>query len=262
MRSVKALVWAGSVMVAAACAILGPSDLEWRRLPQDIRTGAAEMAITPVEPEVSREEVSEAVRALVEGAPFCISWPALWMEGGRQTAFVVRFDLMARDWGSDVALESERRMQEFLDWGFLTKRARPEIDARAFEFSLTSEGRSYLRGRPSGNVQASFCPSAGLRLVEITELEWGEFACGNLRAHFSYSADTWPDWARTPEARARLAAAHPPAGAAPRGVVSLSRQWFRPSLLPSGRRNGGLSSVCYDRERGRVVGDDLDLHAP
>jgi hypothetical protein len=48
-------------------------------------------------------------------------------------------------------------------------------------------------------------------------------------------------------------------GVASQGTVTLGRQWFRRSVLPSDRNNGELRSVCYDGARQRVVGDDLEL---
>jgi hypothetical protein len=50
-------------------------------------------------------------------------------------------------------------------------------------------------------------------------------------------------------------------GAVSEGTVSLSRQWFRHDRLPRGSRNGELRSICYDAQRQRVVGDDLNLQA-
>ena len=154
-------------------------------------------------------------------------------------------------------------MQEFVDLGFLTRRERPDLGPGAVEFALTREGTAYLRGSPYGGQRPSFCAPAGRRLVEISSMEWGEFACGSLRVRFTHVANEWPAWARTESARARMAETWAPLGTGVAGTVSLGRQWFRPTEVPSGMsRNGGLRSLCYDAARERITGDDLDLSAP
>ncbi len=250
-------------LAAAGCAsMLSPPEAN--RPPFAIRTGIAEMVIDRVEPGVSREEVAAAVQAMVGAAPVCFPWPTLWLEGDdRRNIFRVRFDLMTRDWGADVAQASALRMQEFVDLGFLTRRERPDLGAGAVEFALTREGTTYLRGSPYGGQRPSFCAPAGRRVLEISNMEWGEFACGSLRVGFTHVADEWPAWARTETSRARMVATWAPLGAPVAGTVSLGRQWFRPTDVPASMsRNGGLRSLCYDAARERITGDDLDLNAP
>jgi hypothetical protein len=46
------------------------------------------------------------------------------------------------------------------------------------------------------------------------------------------------------------------------GVVTLSRQWFRPDVLPAGMTNGALNSACSDAGHRNIIGNDLNLNAP
>jgi hypothetical protein len=263
MPSAKAITWLGALIIMAACAGMPPPDPMVLLMPSEIRRGFVESAIAPVEQDVSREEIEQTIGSLVQSAPVCIPWPTLWLEGDdRRTVFVARFDLMARDWGEDLAAESERRMAEFVQQGFLSVRQRPDLGARAMEFSLTPEGRTSLRGSPYGGERPSFCPSAGRRLVEITSMEWGRFDCGSLHVRFTHIADAWPAWAQSEDARARIESEWGPLGTMLDGSVTLARRWFRRDRLPTGVRNGALQSVCYDATRNEVVGDDLALNAP
>ena len=250
-------------VVAAGCASLLPPPGAIRP-PFAIRAGIAEMVIERVELGVSREEVAAAAQAVIGAASACFPWPTLWIEGDdRRNIFRVRFDLMTRDWGAEVAQASALRMQDFVDLGFLTRRERPDLGAGAVEFALTREGTAYLRGSPYGGQRPSFCAPAGRRLVEISSMEWGEFACGSLRVRFTHVGEEWPAWARTERARARMVETWAPLGAPIAGTVSLGRQWFRPNEVPAEMsRNGGLRSLCYDAARGRITGDDLELNAP
>lgn len=263
MPSARAIVWMCFAAVVAACETLPAPDPLTRLMPREIRSGAADMALTSVEQDVPREEVAQAVGALVAQAPVCLAWPTLWLEGSdRRSVYLARFDLMARDWGAEVATESRSRMQDFVDMGFLTMRERSEIGPNVVEYSLTREGSQHLQGTPyGGSGRPSFCSPSQRRLVEITNLEWGQFTCGSLRVQFTHVADAWPDWARTERTRAYLAATWAPIGAVSEGSVSLARQWFRHDRLPRGARNGELRSVCYDAQRERVAGDDLQLQA-
>ncbi len=230
--------------------------------PREIRLGQAEMATQGVEPGVSPSEIASVVGAMVADARVCMPWPALWLDQEqRRSVFHVRFDLMARDWGADVAAASETRMREFVESGFLTRRERPDLGVGAATYTLTPEGAGALRGSPYGGARPQFCGASGRRLAEITALEWGEFACGNLRVGFTHVADDWPAWARTEAARARVLQTWGPIGSVAPGSVTLSRQWFRRAALPRGRGNGELRSVCYGAREGRVLGDDLDLNA-
>jgi|CXWL01.1.fsa_nt_gi hypothetical protein len=265
MTATKAIVWVlggALALTMSACASLTPTP-EFMRIPRDIRTGAAEMVIERVEQDVSREEVAQALGVMIARAPVCMSWPGLWLEGDdRRNVFFARFDLMARDWGQGIADESERRMQEFVELGFLTKRERPEIGAGAFEYTLTPEGSDFLHGTPYGGDRPSFCAPSQRRLAEIVAIEWGNYDCGGMRVRFTHVADDWPTWARTDGARARVAEAWAPIGAVASGAVTLSRQWFRQNQLPEGvSKNGELRSLCYDSADDRVTGEDLDLRA-
>jgi hypothetical protein len=232
------------------------------RMPMEVRIGTATMVIQEVERDVSRDEVTAAVQALIGDAPVCLSWPALWIQSiERRSLVLVRFDLMARDWGEEAAAGAEARMQDFVDLGYMTKRERTDLAVRAMEFSLTPEGRRHLQGLVGSGGRPTFCGPAQRRLVEITSMEWGRFPCGTLHVRFSHVADDWPSWAQTEGVRARLAATLPAAGQAANGEVSLSRQWYRPFDLPEGVQNGALRSICYNEERNRVTGNDLVLFA-
>ncbi len=265
MSSARAILWvAGAlvVMAAGACASLLPTPNPFRA-PRDIRSGAAEMVIERVEQGVSREEVTEIVQNMVARETICLAWPTLWIEGDDQRdVFLVRFDRMARDWGAEVTAASTQRMQEFVDLGFLNRRERGDIGAGAVEFTLTNEGRRFMRGSPYGGERPAFCAPGQRRLVEIASLEWGAFACGSLRVRFTHVADAWPAWARTEGARAHIAESWAPIGVVADGTVSVSRQWFSRTQIPAGMaRNGELRSLCYDPVRERITGDDLDLNA-
>lgn len=263
-RPVSALALGALVLSLSACAsvIDAPSPEEFRRMPPEIRTGAAEMLLEPVEGTVSRDEVAVAVQRLVSAAPACMPWPGLWLSANdRRSVYVARYDLMARDWGADVASESRARMEEFVALGFLGQRERPDLGPDAFQYDLTEQGASALRGTPYGGERPSFCGPLERRLVEITALEFGDYPCGNLLVRFTHVADGLPSWARTAGAQARVNQLAAPVGVVANGTVSLRRQWFRPGATPEGRDNGALDSVCYDSMRGELRGDDLDLAA-
>lgn len=266
MLSVK-MIWASAAMLAlVACAEQSAARLEYERMPRELRTGGAAMAVGRVEAEVSREEVADAVRSLVERAPLCLDWPGLWLQGNdRRRVYIVRFDLMRRDWGGQVAVEGTQRMQEFVDAGFLLARERPDIGPGAVEYTLTTEGARYLVGTPYAGVgRPKFCAPARRRMIEITGIEWGQSACGNLRVAFTHVAEAWPIWARTDGVRSRIAEGFGPLGVVATGNVTLGRQWFRPNEVPNDMpRNGALRSVCFDAQHQRIVGDDLTLnHGP
>lgn len=232
------------------------------RVPRELLLGA-DMVIQRVEPEVTRAEVSEAVQQLVAGARICTPMPAVWLAAAERAGkFVVRFDLMQRDWGADVAFGAQARMEELVAMGFLTRREATEVGAGAVEYTLTREGRLYLRGAIDSGQRPAFCAPAERRLVEITAMDWGQFPCGTVRVRFTHTADAWPYWARSDSAQQRLAQAWPPLGENGYGEVSLSRQWFRTGELPRGVRNGALVSACLDNDRQRVIANDLNLSAP
>lgn len=259
-----AMLAPGLALAVAACADLG-LDLPAStgpRPPAEIRSGAAEMALQAVERDIPAEEIARSVQRLVEEAQICMAWPALWLEDtGRRAQFLVRYDLMARDWGSEISAESAARMQEYVDLGFLTPQARPGIGPGVALYTLSSTGQTAMQGSPYGGARPSFCGPSGRRVQEITNVEWGEFDCGNLRVSFTHIADDWPVWARTESARARIAQTWSPPGQSLAGRVTLSRQWYRRGSLPSGNfQNGSLRSVCFDPVRTRFAGSDLDLN--
>jgi hypothetical protein len=247
---------------SAAAPSFAPTVASWTptaRMPASIRNGIATMVVQAVEPNVSREEVTAAVQGLIFNAPACIQMPALWLEqSDRPNEYLVRFDLMARDWGEPAAAGAAARLDEFIDLGFFTKRDRPSVGPGVVEITMTASGRVHIRGRISPGVRPSFCGPSERRLVEITSMEFGRFPCGTLRVHFTHVADDWPTWARGDAARARLAANWPQPGESGEGTVSLGRQWYREDSVPRGFENGSLQSLCYQRER-RVADDDLDL---
>ncbi|MBX3511849.1 MAG: hypothetical protein KF700_11655, partial [Hyphomonadaceae bacterium] len=103
------------VLALASCAAAGPPPAPLApapaasgpQMPREIRAGLADMVVQAVEAEPPEAEVAEAVAALVRAAPACAPWPALWIEGGeRRSYFLVRYDLMTRDWGEEVAAEA------------------------------------------------------------------------------------------------------------------------------------------------------------
>ena len=256
------LAGAALAVAVGGCAIAdAPSVAEFQRVPREIRTGVADMMIEPVEPTVSREEIFAAVQAQVQRETLCFSWPGLWLDASnRRNFYFARFDLMARDWGQDVADTSRARMQEFIELGFLIARERPDIAPGVIEYTLTSEGVAYLRGSPYGGERPSFCAPSQRRVVEVTAMEWGQFPCGSLHVRFNHIADDWPTWARTESARTRISAEWAPVGVTTPGSVSLGRQWYRRDSMPEGmEQNGALRSLCYDASRERVIGEDLQL---
>ena len=258
------LACAALVLTVTACAVGAsiPADPEFARMPREIRIGAADMVIEPVNQDVSREEVAAAVQAAVARETLCFPWPGLWLDASdRRSFFYARYDLMARDWGADVAAASRQRMQEFVDLGFMVARERPDRGLDVVEYTLTTDGEAYLRGSPYGGGRPSFCAPSQRRVIEITRMDWGQYDCGNLHVTFRHVADDWPAWARSESARSRVASTWAPPGVESEGSISLSRQWFRRGQLPPDRENGELRSLCVDSSRQRVIGDDLDLAA-
>lgn len=260
--------WFGALaaLIAVGCSSGGETQqTAGRRMPRELIEGRGTMVIQAVEQGVSREEVSQAVQSLVTSAPVCMRWPSVWLEltEASSSVFNIRFDLMARDWGEDTAVEGEQRMDEFVAMGLLTKRDRPNIGPRVVEFRLTEEGSDLLQGslrRESGGA-VSFCGPAERRVLEIVSMEWGQYDCGSLRVRFTHVGDAWPAWAHTPAARAYLEARWPALGQPMEGSVSLSRLWYPDErLVPRAMgRNGALRSLCYDASRDRGYGDDLRL---
>jgi hypothetical protein len=247
-------------LALSACANIDlPSNDEFVRLPLDVRTGAANTVIERVESTVDRVEVQAAVQQLVTNAPICFPWPGLWLDNStRRNVYYARYDRMSTDWGSEFAGASRARMREFVDMGFLTAVDRPDLGVGVVEYVLTPEGDRFLRGTPYGGARPQFCPNAQRRVVEITNMQWGQYPCGSLRVRFTHVADDYPTWARTDASRQRVDATWSVVGMPSEGEVSLSRHWYRPNLLPSGQTNGALKSLCLDTAR-NVIGDDLTL---
>lgn len=230
------------------------------RMPRDVRSGAIDMAIQRVEPEIGAEEIRAAVQAQLDRETMCFPWPSIWLAAGeRRRVFIVRFDLMERDWGSDIAERARVRMQEFVDMGLLTPRDLPNLGPGAVEFRLTAEGDAALQGSASSG-RLSFCVPSQRRVVEVTSTEFGTFACGTVFVRFTHSADAWPTWARTQTAQQRVMENWAPIGSTGEGAVSMSRQWFSADP-PDGRENGQLRSLCYDAARRETRGEDMELFA-
>lgn len=252
-----ALTMTACAATSAVAPADGASEGTTAHMPREIRLGAAAMVIQRVEDDVTREEVLATITPMIENAPVCMRWPALWMEQTRRTSLVVRYDLMTRDWGADAATAARARMDEFVEMGFM--QAEAGADPGTLTYVLTETGMQYLDGLIEPGRRPSFCAPSERRLVDITAMEWGQYPCGTLHVTFTHVIDDWPSWARTQSVRERLAASWPALGAPSEGSVSLSRQWFRRQDLPPGAQNGGLRSACYDARRQEVVGDDLSL---
>ena len=262
-HAIRWIALSSLVLALGACAGDIPSRDEFMRVPNAIRTGAAETVIERVEDTVDRAEVAAAVQALVAAAEICYPWPGLWLDASdRRNFYFARYDLMSRDWGVDITSASQQRMREFVDLGFLVARERPDMAPGIVEYSLTSEGAAALRGTPYGGARPQFCPASQRRVTEITEMQFGQFACGSLHVRFTHVADAWPTWARTGAARQRVDATWAPVGVPINGEVTLGRQWFRHGAAPPGIQNGAMRSLCLDSSRQNVVGDDLNLNAP
>ncbi|MEZ5962042.1 MAG: hypothetical protein R3C30_16695 [Hyphomonadaceae bacterium] len=248
-------------LTLCACISELPSREEFMRMPREIRTGAAESVIERVDSAVDRAEVAAAVQSIVTAAPICYPWPGVWLSASdRRNFYFARYDLMSRDWGEEVTTASRERMDEFVELGFLVSRERPDMGPGVVEYSLTDDGAAFLRGSPYGGARPQFCPNSQRRVVEITDMEFGQFDCGSLRVTFTHVADTWPSWARTEAARQRVDANWAPPGVPLTGQVTLGRQWFRQRAAPPGVESGSLRSLCLDGAR-NVIGDDLNLNA-
>ena len=231
------------------------------RMPREIQLGAVGMAIQRVEQDVLREELAAAIAPMIARKPVCMRWPSLWIEAARRNSFVVRYDLMMRDWGQPATEVSRARMREFVELGFLQEQvgANPQV----VTYVLTNTGLTYLNGVLEPGRRPNFCAPSERRLVAVDALEWGQFPCGTLRVRFTHDGEAWPSWASSETTRARFAAASwPTASTAVDGSVSLSRQWFRRQDLPPGVENGALRSACYDERRQAIIGDDLSLSLP
>lgn len=258
-RAIPRIVVGLMILTLGACA-LRASD-EFVRMPLAVRTGSANTVIERVESTVDRAEVAAAVQGLVAAAPVCFPWPGVWLDAStRRNVYYARYDLMARDWGQDTATSSRQRMREFVDLGFLVAIERPDRGPGVVEYDLTPEGERFLRGSPYGGARPQFCPNSERRVVDVTDMQWGQYPCGSLRVRFTHVADHYPMWARTLGAQQRVDSTWAPIGVTSQGEVTLSRQWYRTNLLPSGETNGALKSLCLDAAQD-VIGDDLNLNA-
>lgn len=260
--SPRIAAWVAAVVVAGCVGVGGvPTSEDFARLPREIRSGAADTVIEPVERDVSPDEVSSAVSRIVSASPVCMTWPSLWLDDTPiRNIYRVRFDLMKRDWGVPVSNASQQRMDEFVDMGFLTKRTRDDIGTDVVEYTLTDLGRGYLNGSPYGGDRPTFCAPSERRVVAVTRLDFGQFPCGNLQVHFTHQAPDAPSWAHTDAARQRVAQSMD-APSLGEGLVTLGRQWYRPDALPAGITNGSLNSACYDSNHKNIIGNDLNLNA-
>lgn len=262
-QAIRWVALSSMVLLLSACVGEIPSRAEFMRVPNAIRTGAAETVIERVEENVDRAEVAAAIQTLVAAAETCYPWPGLWLDASdRRNFYFARYDLMSRDWGPDVTSASQQRMREFVELGFLVARERPDIAPGVIEYTLTPEGAAFLRGSPYGGARPQFCPNSQRRVAELTDMQFGQFACGNLHVRFTHVADTWPTWARTNAARERVDSTWAPPGVPINGEVTLGRQWFRQGAVPPGVQNGGMNSLCLDSSRQNVIGSDLNLNAP
>jgi len=233
---------------------------EGPRAPREVRFGTADHASQYVEADAPPEEIAAAVQFLIANAPVCAAWPTLWLQDiGRRTIFQVRYDLMTRDWGAEIAQTSTARMEEFVAMGYLTRRDRPDIGAGAVEYVLTEAGEAAMHGSPFSGERPTFCAPAERRLVAVTSVEWVQSNCGNLRVRFSHVSDDWPTWAGAESTRARMMTVWPAIGVVSEGTMTLSRQWYSARARPRDTPNGSLRSVCYDNSRTRQIGDDMVL---
>jgi hypothetical protein len=129
------------------------------------------MVIQRVEDNVSPDEVAAALEPMLATAPVCMRWPALWLERVQRDSFVVRYGLMARDWGEQASASAQAQMDEFVAVGFLTAAPAISPDSRAVEYTLTAAGERYLSGLIEPGRRPQFCAPAERRLVEITEMQ-------------------------------------------------------------------------------------------
>lgn len=254
----RVLAVAAALIIVAVVIVADAWSQSAVRAPREIRNGLVDMVIQRVEPTVSQEEIREAVQAQLDRETLCIAWPGVWLEDtGDRREFYARFDLMARDWGADVASEGEARMQEFVAMGLM--RAEPQRDG-GVTFRLTASGGRFLRGSPYTSTRPKFCLPTERRVVEITTVEHGDFPCGTLLVRFTHAAEAWPAWAASQRSQERVAQAWGAPGGIGEGLVTMSRQWFS-DTPPDGRGNGQLRSLCYDTREREVSGDDLELYA-
>lgn len=193
----RIFVGLAALMVFAGAAATAWSQSSTARAPREIRFGSVDMVVQRVEPEISQAEIFAAVQAQLDRETMCFAWPTIWLDPSeRRRVFIVRYDLMQRDWGAEVAERTRARMQDFIDMGLLTQVHRPEIGTGVVAYHLTSLGYQNLRGSLSSG-RMSFCMPSERRVVEVLETQFGEYACGTAQVRFRHIADAWPSWART-----------------------------------------------------------------
>jgi hypothetical protein len=200
--------------------------------------------VAPVERDVDRAELFEAVRREVERAPVCLKLPTVWWE--TRAPFTVRYG--PPQWrGTPIPSDAEAQMDAFVQLGFWSKTPRPDLGENVFQYTFTESGERYYRGHPyQGRGEAHFCPPAERGLVRITDTEWGDDD-GPLLVRFAYAANSMPSWLPTLELQQRYASALPQVGAEGVGVVRLNRVWSRDRDPPErAPRSGRLEPFCYD----------------
>lgn len=254
-------IWVGAAALAVfiCAAATASSQSSTARMPREISSGAREMVVQRVEREVSEAEIFAAVQAQLDRETMCLPWPSVWLDPTeRRRIFVVRFDLMERDWGADVAERSRARLAEFVEMGVLTAQELSNVGPGVVEYRLTRMGDEHLVGSPSSG-RMSFCMPSERRVLEVTETQFGDYPCGTLHVRFRHIADAWPSWARSQSVQARVHDTWGLTGAPGEGAVSMSRQWFSRDP-PDGRDNGQLRSVCFDPGARAVRGEDMELY--
>ncbi|WP_167755550.1 hypothetical protein [Vitreimonas flagellata] len=254
-------IWVGAVALAVflCAAATAWSQSSTARMPREISNGAREMVVQRVEPEISQAEIFAAVQAQLDRETMCFPWPSVWLDPAeRRRVFIVRFDLMERDWGGEVTARTRARLAEFVDMGVLVAREQSDIGPGVIEYRLTRLGDDRLVGSPASG-RMSFCMPSERRVVEILETQFGNYPCGTLQVRFRHIADAWPSWARSQSIQTRVNDTWGAIGSPGDGAVSMSRQWFAGDPT-DGRENGQMRSVCYDTEAREVRGEDMELY--
>ncbi|UPT64975.1 MAG: hypothetical protein M0D54_11080 [Hyphomonadaceae bacterium JAD_PAG50586_4] len=254
-------IWVGAAALAVfvCAAATAWSQSSTARMPREISSGAREMVVQRVESEVSQAEVLAAVQAQLDRETMCFPWPSVWLDPAqRRRVFIVRFDLMERDWGAEVTARTRARINEFVEMGVLVAREQSDIGPGVIEYRLTRLGDERLVGSPNSG-RMSFCMPSERRVLEVLETQFGDYPCGTLQARFRHVADAWPSWARAQSIQTRINDTWGIIGSPGEGAVSMSRQWFSDDP-PDGRENGQLRSVCFDPEVRAVRGEDMELY--
>jgi hypothetical protein len=254
-------IWVGAAALAVfvCAAATAWSQASTARMPREISSGAREMVVQRVEPAVSQAEILAAVQAQLDRETMCFPWPSVWLDPAeRRRVFIVRYDLMERDWGVEVTAQARARINEFVEMGLLVVREQADVGPDVIEYRLTRLGDDRIVGSPNSG-RMSFCMPSERRVTEVLETQFGDFPCGTLQVRFRHIADAWPSWARSQSVQARVTANWGVIGSPGDGAVSMSRQWFNGDP-PDGRENGQMRSVCYDPEARAVRGEDMELY--